>query len=166
MTSRCVWSWPLVLLLLWQLLSWIPQGLVAAKSSEPSTTSPSNKGIVAAYLPEYRFYINVNNTAPFLTDIMLFSLQPNSRGMLGGCCLEQNHFEVARQARAYKMEYDQQQQLKKKPTNRNDDIVDTNNNPLRLWVTLGGAGRCASFFPIIADPTKRTRLVTSLKRYW
>ena len=106
----------------------------------------SAKGVVAAYFPEYRAYINVNNTAPYLTDLLLFSLVPNSRGMLGGCCLEDYHFKQAREARAFK-----QSQTGQK---------------LKLWVTLGGAGRADSFKSVAADPKRRTRLIDALKRLW
>ena len=60
--------------------------------------------VVAAYLPEYRFYINTNHTAPHLTDLILFSLAPDNEGNLGPCCLEPHHFDQARQARAYKQQ--------------------------------------------------------------
>ena len=53
---------------------------------------------------EYRSYINVNNTAAHLTDLIVFSLAPNDHGELGPCCLEKHHFAQAREARAYKSE--------------------------------------------------------------
>lgn len=60
--------------------------------------------VVAAYLPEYRSYINTNNTAPYLTDLIMFSLAPDNEGNLGPCCLEPHHFDQAREARAYKQQ--------------------------------------------------------------
>lgn len=63
--------------------------------------------IVAGYLPEYRSYINLNNTVEFLTDVILFSISPNARGgggILGPCCLEPHHYKQAQEARAYKTE--------------------------------------------------------------
>lgn len=60
--------------------------------------------IIAGYLPEYRFYININNTVASLTDLILFSLAPDNHGKLSSCCLESQHFEQARQARAYRKE--------------------------------------------------------------
>lgn len=58
--------------------------------------------IIAGYLPEYRSYINVNNSAPFLTDLILFSVAPDNQGKISSCCLESRHFEQARQARDHK----------------------------------------------------------------
>jgi len=52
--------------------------------------------VVAAYLPDYRAYINVNNTAPFLTDLILFSMELSEDGELGPCCSNPHHFEQAR----------------------------------------------------------------------
>ena len=72
---------------------------------------------VSAYLPEYRSYIDVNATAPFLTDLVLFSLKPHSRGMVGGCCLSPSHYEQARQAKAH------------------------TGGKLRLWVSIGGVSQ-------------------------
>ena len=69
---------------------------------------------VSGYLPEYRSYIDVNATAPYLTDLVLFSLKPHSRGMIGGCCLDPSHYEKARQAKEY------------------------TGGKLRLWVSIGG----------------------------
>jgi hypothetical protein len=60
--------------------------------------------VVAGYLPEYRFYINLNNTAKHLTDLILFSMTPNDEGEVGTCCLDSHHFEQARQTRANKQE--------------------------------------------------------------
>ena len=54
--------------------------------------------VVGGYLPDYRAYINVNATAPFLTDLILFSIQPSG----DGCCLDENHYRLAREAQAYK----------------------------------------------------------------
>lgn len=58
--------------------------------------------VTAGYLPEYRSYINVNNTAPYLTDLILFSMAPDDEGNIGPCCLGQSHFEQAREAQMYK----------------------------------------------------------------
>ncbi|CAB9514369.1 Endochitinase B [Seminavis robusta] len=101
--------------------------------------------VVAGYLPEYRSYINVNNTAAVLTDLIVFSLQPDDQGNLGPCCLEPHHFAQAREARAYKQE----------------QFPDA--KPLKLWMSIGGAGRSASFPKIVADQALREKFVRNIK---
>lgn len=83
--------------------------------------------VVAGYLPDYRFYINVNATARFLTDLILFSVdpRPSQANVLDGCCLAAHHYETARQARAFKQA--------------------TANGTLTLWLTVGGGGRSEFF---------------------
>lgn len=120
----------LLLLLSWFLL--FHDVVVAAQ--------PSNDFIVAAYLPDYRFYINVNNTAPFLTDLILFSLQPT----LDGCCLGEDHYRIVREAQAYKRQHHGEK------------------SELRLWVAVGGGGRSDGFAEIAADKEKRTKFLQSL----
>jgi GH18 family chitinase len=93
---------------------------------------------IAAYLPDYRFYINVNATAPFLTDLILFSIEPS----LNGCCLSQEKYQIARHAQDYKQEHQ--------------------NKRLRLWVTVGGGGRSDGFAGIAFDETKRDRFINEM----
>lgn len=93
---------------------------------------------IAAYLPDYRSYISVNATAPFLTDLLLFSISPDS----GGCCLSEDHYRIARQAQSFKQQY--------------------SNARLRLWVTVGGGGRSEGFRNIVSDETGRARFVDSM----
>ena len=99
---------------------------------------------IGGYLPDYRSYINVNATAAHLTDLILFSIQPHSRGMVGGCCLDASHYQLGRQAKSSVQ----------------------NNHILRLWVTVGGGGRSATFIGIAADPDKRKRLIQGLIQLW
>jgi hypothetical protein len=101
--------------------------------------------VVAGYLPDHRFGINVNATASHLTDLILFSVEPHSRGMVGGCCLDNEHYEAARQAKAYAAE---------------------NGKHLNLWVTLGGLGRHSAFLGIADDSVKRKRLIQGMIRLW
>jgi hypothetical protein len=103
---------------------------------------------IGGYLPDYRSYINVNATAPHLTDLILFSIQPHYRGMVGGCCLDTSHYQLGRDAKA-----------------AHGGGNDTNTN-FRLWVTIGGGGRSDSFKTIAADPEKRNRLIQSMVRLW
>ena len=63
-----------------------------------------NEFLVAAYLPDYRSYINVNAAVPYLTDLILFSVKPTAQGTLGDCCLGAEHYQQARDAKKYKQE--------------------------------------------------------------
>lgn len=82
---------------------------------------------VAGYLPDYRFYIDLNQTALHLTDLYLFSIDVNpslgEKMLLDGvvCCLADEHLVKAQEAAAYKRQI----------SGRN----------LRLWLTIGGGGR-------------------------
>lgn len=83
---------------------------------------------VAGYLPDYRFYIDLNETALHLTDLYLFSVQVNASlgdNMLTQCCLSEEHFVKAKHAAAYKREV----------TGRH----------LNQWLTIGGGGRSEGF---------------------
>lgn len=94
-----------------QLLHWlfvctlVLESLRHAVSTDGRLKPKEDSFVIAGYLPEYRFYININNTAASLTDLILFSMAPDNQGQLSSCCLESQHFEQARQARAYKKEH-------------------------------------------------------------
>ncbi|GKY91287.1 hypothetical protein MPSEU_000101200 [Mayamaea pseudoterrestris] len=97
----------------------------------PCQPSCDDDFILGAYLPDYRDYIQVNHSAPFLTDLYLFSAAPADimgDKQLDDCCLNENHYRTARHARAFKAEQQGQ---------------DSRN--LRLWLTVGGAGRSDHF---------------------
>ena len=96
---------------------------------------------MAGYLPDYRS-INLNHTVSYLSDLILFSLEVHSRGMVGGCCLRKEHYERARIAQQ------------------------TYNPNLKLWVTVGGQGRAHGWQEVCRDPTKRTRFIESMIRLW
>ena len=122
--------------------------------------------IVGGYLPDYRFYINVNSTAIHLTDIMLFSLTPesvlkyhaaikagdNPSPDSGGCCLSSNHYEQIRKAKSYKREQQQQPQ-------QQDDV-----NDLRLLLTVGGGGRSDGFAEFVEN--RQNEFVNGLVQLW
>lgn len=108
----------------------------------------SNDFVVGGYLPEYRSYINLNNTIPYLTDVILFSMTPDNDGTFGSCCLDSHHFEQARQARAYQQTHFPEKQR------------------LKIWVSVGGAGRSNSFAAIVLDPSKRKAFLNSLRSFW
>lgn len=106
--------------------------------------------IIAGYLPGYRSYINVNNTARLLTDLILFSIEPNNLGELeGGCCLEESHYQLARDARAHKKEHYYY-------------YVSNNKEQLKLWISIGGAGRSDAFRHIAANKSKRATFIQNL----
>jgi hypothetical protein len=107
--------------------------------------------VVGGYLPDYRGYISVNSTAIHLTDLMLFSLTPESilrrysdetvsttnQGD-GGCCLTSEHFDLTRKARSYKKEH--------RPTKK-----------IRILVTVGGGGRSSGFKELATGGAKVQR---------
>ena len=67
--------------------------------------------------PEGFPHVDLNTTALILTDLLLYSLDPiHMDDMFENCCLEAQHFKMARQARAYKR--------------------DETGNPLRLWLVV------------------------------
>lgn len=84
---------------------------------------------ISGYIPDYRFYINLNNTAPFLTDLILFSVDPFMR-----CCLHKDQYTIARKARAFKEE---------------------NEGSLNLWLSVGGGGRSDGFLDNLDSLTTR-----------
>ena len=102
--------------------------------------------VVAGYLPEYRSYIDVNLTAAHLTDLILFSVAPGDKGNLGPCCLEPHHFNQGREARAYKQQ--------KYPDAK----------PLKLWMSVGGAGRSNSFAKVASKESLRKQFISSLQQ--
>jgi hypothetical protein len=96
---------------------------------------------IAGYLPDYE-PINLNETVKHLDDLILFSVEVHSRGMVGGCCLNAEHYQAAKVARE-------------------------NFNPnLRLWVTVGGKDRTQAVGEVIKDPQKRYKFMQSMIRLW
>jgi hypothetical protein len=110
---------------------------------------------LAAYLPDYQIgsYVekqlsqySSTNAPPLLTDLILFSLQPHSKGFLGGCCLQNDHFAAAHKFR--------------------EELYEKNGRRLTLWVTIGGSGRSDAFSQICPDETLRKRLIQSAINLW
>jgi hypothetical protein len=132
---------PLSLLLLCWTLLFLPA--LGQEVEEDANNNNHQPLVVAGYLPDYRSTsTNINASAPYLTDLLLFSIQPHSRGMIGGCCLNPSHYEIARQAKKY------------------------HNPKMKLWVTVGGMGRNDSFRAVAADPKRRTKFIQALIRLW
>jgi len=121
---------------------------VVGATGDRRVGNENNDLSIAGYLPDYRFYINVNNTAPLLTDLILFSIQPNADGTLSSCCLAPHHYEAARKAVAYHKEQQQSSQSQQ---------------PLNLWLTIGGGGRSQFFFSAVRNaPQKLIRSIRQL----
>jgi hypothetical protein len=101
--------------------------LLACLSFFTSTAKQDHQDrIIGGYLPDYRFYIDLNQTVLNLTDLYLFSVQPTgSNNQLDACCLGAHHYEQIHQARAYKKQHAARD--------------------LNIWLTIGGAGRSDHF---------------------
>lgn len=75
-------------------------------------TEEPDEFVVGAYLPDYRFYIDIQANLLYLTDLYLFSYAPP----LGDCCLsEEEHWPKI-----------------------NEAVAD---NSTMVWLTVGGGGR-------------------------
>ena len=116
-----------------------------------TSSSPQDDDfIISGYLPEYRSYINLNASAVHLTDLMLFSITPETimnSDKSGGCCVSTDQFDYIRKAREYKME--------------------NQSGALRLILTVGGAGRSDGFSTIIwGDLKTKEKFVNDLVKLW
>mmetsp|Transcript_3186 Transcript_3186/g.4836 ORF Transcript_3186/g.4836 Transcript_3186/m.4836 type:complete len:321 (+) Transcript_3186:30-992(+) len=99
--------------------------------------------VIAGYLPDYRSYINVNNTAILLTDLILFSVEPSADGTLEGqCCLGSSHYQLAREASSSR--------------------VESSKSALKIWITVGGAGRSEGFRTFSKSQAGRDAFVSNL----
>ena len=98
---------------------------------------------VISYLPDYRFYIEVDDLALHVTDIILFSVAPSSTGDLT-YYLTPSNFRAAQHARRAKASYN------------------PSSPRLRLLLTVGGAGRSQHFLSSSSDSAGRRKLVEAL----
>eukprot|EP00585_Thalassiosira_rotula_P004662 CAMPEP_0196136952 /NCGR_PEP_ID=MMETSP0910-20130528/5085_1 /TAXON_ID=49265 /ORGANISM="Thalassiosira rotula, Strain GSO102" /LENGTH=422 /DNA_ID=CAMNT_0041397321 /DNA_START=85 /DNA_END=1349 /DNA_ORIENTATION=+ len=160
-------------------------GVSAAKSpsDDDDATNNNNKNnnndddddddapsfVIGGYLPDYRNYININATALHLTDLMLFSLTPETilqssssssssstttktEGGGEGCCLSSDHYSKIRMARAYKKEQGEKQKQ--------------HSGKIRLLLTVGGAGRSDGFRDIVTGtPRIQTQFLEKLVQF-
>jgi GH18 family chitinase len=115
---------------------------------------------IAGYLPDYRInsYMDeqlgridqkkdrsigdAKSPSSSMTDLILFSLQPHSKGFFG-CCLQNDHYDLVAK------------------------FVSNNNNTSsssirRVWVTVGGGGRSEAFAEICAKEELRSKLIRSI----
>ena len=117
--------------------------LVAAHTA---TTALADDFVVAGYLPDYRAYIDLAVAEEHLTDVILFSIQPGPDGQVTGsdvCCLGDEHFAMARIARGKAAITGRQSQL-------------------RIFASIGGAGRSQHFASIASNPERRKALIANL----
>jgi GH18 family chitinase len=147
--------------LLWVVVTSVATAEAAAAQNDDAATHQADndtaatvddKFVVAGYLPNYRLPVlgdfidamkssdgatTTTTTTKFpLTDLIMFSLEPSPKGSLDGCCLNDEHYRKAREV---------------KDVLRNSSGAVNNSPPLNLWLTVGGAGRTASFAQICDD---------------
>jgi len=128
-------------ILVFSLILILVQILISSTSGDTGAENES-KFVIAAYWPDYRGYIDINKSASLLTDLILFSIQPDEDGLLKKdmCCLGAEILDKARAAK---------------------DL----NKSLNLLVSVGGAGRSAAFAGISGDEMRRRVFVQELKRF-
>mmetsp|Transcript_8398 Transcript_8398/g.23275 ORF Transcript_8398/g.23275 Transcript_8398/m.23275 type:complete len:385 (-) Transcript_8398:1418-2572(-) len=107
--------------------------------------------VVAGYLPDYRFYIgdSLNEVVMKLTDLYLFStdFDPDATdGMFSDdnpnvCCINEDHLKIAKDAKDYR------EKLYKAPQGQG----------LKLWLTVGGAGRSNGFPKLLSGGDESQR---------
>lgn len=96
--------------------------------------------LIAGYLPDYRHYINLDAAAKHLSDVILFSIQPEPDGSVTGpnvCCLGDGHYAKAVAAQK-------------------------SDGNLRIFASVGGAGRSQHLASIASDPQRRKILIANL----
>ena len=127
---------------LFPLSCWLPWFVVAYVA----TAVLADDFVVAGYLPDYRAYIDLAAAEEHLTDVILFSIQPGPDGQVTGsdvCCLGDEHFAMARIARGKAAITGRQSQL-------------------RIFASIGGAGRSQHFASIASNPERRKALIANL----
>jgi chitinase len=104
-----------------------------------SVSGDDDEFVVAGYLPDYRFYIDLNSTVLGLTDLILFSVDVDFN-----CCLQDDHFRMVTEAKVHRS-----QLLPHKPE-------------LKVWLTVGGAGRSNGFLSMFANDSRRRSFLVNL----
>lgn len=152
-------SFPLQIIIIWILSSY---NLVQCQQKDHATrensyhhTTANNNDknsnatdlIISGYLPDYRSNIDIIKPSAYLTDIILFSIQPNASGKINdsttsSCCLNKSHYEKARAARK------------------------SVNGDLNILISVGGAGRSDSFADIVKSLETRKTFIYELIRLW
>lgn len=167
--------------------------VVAFGADTDIDSASSSSIIIGGYLPDYRDYVDVNSTAVYLTDMMLFSLTPSTilqeysdppkigedetrdgdrRGGGGGCCLSSRHYDTMRRARSYERE--ERRRRRRGRATRIATIADVdydededNENDIRILVTIGGGGRSDGFRDVVlGEEGYINRFVMGMVRLW
>ena len=134
-----------------------------------------NNFIIGGYLPEYRSYINLNATSIHLTDLILFSLTPESilqyssstTSSTLSCCLSSEHYNLMRKAKTYKKEQQQSYQQTNINSQTNNDNRNQLTPELRLLITVGGGGRSQGFVDVIAGNSQiKKQFLKGLRQLW
>jgi len=117
-----------------------------ASSSSKQKQSKNEPFIIAGYWPDYRTYIDIQTSSrQILTDIILFSIEPNTSKAIdsdGVCCVGKEQYEKARMAR------------------RNS------NSSTNLLVSVGGGGRSNAMREITSSKEQRRKLIRELHNLW
>jgi chitinase len=124
----------------------LPCWLLYFAITHAATTAPVDDFVVAGYLPDYRGHIDLVAAEEHLTDVMLFSIQPEPDGQVSGsdvCCLSEERFANGRAARGM-------------------TAVTGRKTQLRIFASIGGAGRSQHFASIASDPERRKALIANL----
>ena len=101
--------------------------------------------VVGGYLPDYRFSADneklVDAAAPYLTDLILFSVQPTALDDgANECCLQPSHYEIGRQSKSVQ-----------------------GSSIEKVWLTIGGGGGRSNDIPkILQDPIQTTNFIQSI----
>jgi hypothetical protein len=149
---------------------------------------PPSPFVIAGYLPDYRDYVDVNESAVLLTDVMLFSLTPESiflrypsssgGGMTGGgaegtggggCCLSSRHYDKIRKARSHGREQRRRRRRRRTTTvdDDDDDDDDDDGEGIRILVTIGGGGRSEGFRDVVSGTRQfQRRFIGGMVQLW
>ena len=99
--------------------------------------------IVAGYLPDYCTHVNITSASQYLTDLILFSIQPTPKGELNQCCLKPHQIKAAQTAAA--------------ASSNNNNATNT-----RIWVTIGGMQRSQAFPQLLLERQHRLTFLENL----
>ena len=100
---------------------------------------------VSGYLPDYRSYNGIKRSSSILTDLILFSIQPDELISVMSdkvCCLREEHYKKARDAKSEM------------------------NPSMDLLVSVGGGGRSDAFRYITETRERRLEFIQDLKLLW
>ena len=104
--------------------------------------------VIAGYWPDYRTHINVQTSSHILTDIILFSIEPQaSKSMINHefCCIKKEQYAKAREARSN---------------------CRTTRTSMNLFVSIGGGGRSNAMREITANKERRMTFIRDLITLW